>query len=104
MPRAAASACAVRIGSSSHLAGPGRDYRRPVHSFTVPYTDHQIEVDPVRGVVMFYRNAWNRESSGTPDETHTFAALRADRSLMTRLTAMLAGNDAAELERLVTSV
>lgn len=73
-------------------------------SFTVPYTDDQIEVDPDRRVVRVFRNAWNRESSGTPDETHTFAALRADRSLMTRLTAMLAGNDAAELERLVTPV
>lgn len=73
-------------------------------SFTVPYTDDQIEVDPDRRVVRVFRNAWNRESSGTPDETHTFAALRADRSLMTRLTAMLAGNDAAELQRLVTPV
>ena len=71
-------------------------------SFTVPYTDHQIEVDPQRRVVMFYRNAWNRESSGTPDETYTFEALRADRGLMVMLTAMLAGNDAAEMERLVS--
>ena len=71
-------------------------------SFTVPYTDHQIEVDTVRRVVLFYRNAWNRESSGYPDETYTFSALRADRSLMVLLTGMLAGDDAAELERLVT--
>ena len=70
-------------------------------SFTVPFTDHQIEVDTERRVVMLYLNAWNRESSGTPDETYTFDALRADRGLMVLLTAMLAGNDAAELERLV---
>lgn len=70
-------------------------------SFTVPYTDHQIEVDPQRRVVMFYRNAWNRESSGTPDETYTFETLLADQGLMVMLTAMLAGNDAAEMERLV---
>ncbi|MFN8070540.1 MAG: hypothetical protein U0R66_01815 [Mycobacterium sp.] len=53
--------------------------------------------------MMFYRNAWNRESSGTPDETYDFDALRADRGLMVLLTGMLAGNDAAELERLVLS-
>lgn len=70
-------------------------------SFTVPYTDHQIEVDPQRRVVMFYRNAWNRDSSGTPDETYTFDTLLADQGLMVMLTAMLAGNDAAEMERLV---
>lgn len=70
-------------------------------SFTVPYTDHQIEVDPGRQVVEFYRNAWNRESSGTPDETYTFETLRADSGLMLLLTGMLAGNDAAELRRFV---
>lgn len=70
-------------------------------SFTVPYTDHQIEVDTQRQVVMLFRNAWNRESSGTPDETYTFESLRSDRGLMVLLTAMLAGNDAAEFERLV---
>ncbi|MGV1089356.1 MAG: hypothetical protein ACOYBX_15355, partial [Mycobacterium sp.] len=64
-------------------------------------TDHQIEVDTDRRLVLFYRNAWNRDSSGTPDETYTFDALRADHGLMVLLTAMLAGNDAAELERLV---
>lgn len=68
----------------------------------MPYTDHQIEVDTDRRVVMMFLNAWNRESSGTPDETYTFEAIRADRGLMVALTAMLAGNDAAELERLVT--
>lgn len=73
-----------------------------MRSFTVPYTDHQIEVDTDRRVVMMFLNAWNRESSGTPDETYTFEAIRADRGLMVALTAMLAGNDAAELERLVT--
>lgn len=72
-------------------------------SFTVPYTDHQIEVDSDRRVVMFYRNAWNRESSGTPDETYGFDVLRADRGLLVLLTGMLATNDAAELERLVWS-
>lgn len=72
-------------------------------SFTVPYTDHQIDVDIRRRVVMLYRNAWNRDSSGTPDETYTFEALRSDRGLMVALTAMLAGNDAAELQRLVAT-
>lgn len=72
-------------------------------SFTVPYTDHQIDVDTDRRVVMLYLNAWNRDSSGTPDETYTFDALRADSALLLTLTAMLAGNDAAELERLVKS-
>ena len=72
-------------------------------SFTVPYTDDQIEVDTGRQVVMVFRNAWNRESSGYPDETYTFDALRGDRGLMVLLTAMLAGNDAAEFERLVTA-
>ena len=52
---------------------------------------------------MLYRNAWNRDSSGTPDETYTFEALRSDRALMVALTAMLAGNDAAELQRLVAT-
>lgn len=70
-------------------------------SYTVPYTDHQIEVDTDKRLVLFYRNAWNRESSGYPDETYTFDALKADRGLLVGLTAMLAGNDAAELERLV---
>ena len=70
-------------------------------SFTVPYTDHQIEVDTERQVVMLFRNAWNRESSGYPDETYAFDTLRTDRGLMVMLTAMLAGNDAAELARLV---
>ncbi|MCX6479755.1 MAG: hypothetical protein NTY24_04895 [Mycobacterium sp.] len=74
-----------------------------MRSFTVPYTDHQIEVDTRRRVVMLYLNAWNRDSSSTPDETHTFEALRSDRGLMVALTAMLAGNDAAELERLVAT-
>ena len=70
-------------------------------SFTVPYTDDQIEVDTDRRVVMLFRNAWNRESSGYPDETYTFASLLADRGLLVLLTGMLAGNDAAELERLI---
>ena len=72
-------------------------------SFTVPYTDHQIEVDTEKREVLFFRNAWNRESSGYPDETYTFDALMADRGLMLLLTGMLASNDAAELERLVGS-
>ena len=70
-------------------------------SFTVPYTDDQIEVDPDRRQVMVFRNAWNRESSGYPDQTYTFDALLADKSLLVLLTAMLAGNDAAELGRLI---
>lgn len=72
-----------------------------IASFTVPYTDHQIEVDTERQVVMLFRNAWNRESSGYPDETYTFESLRSDRGLMVLLTAMLSGDDAAEFERLV---
>ena len=72
-------------------------------SFTVPYTDHQIEVDPEHEVVMLFRNAWNRESSAYPDETYTFDTLRADRGLMVLLSAMLASNDAAEFERLVSA-
>ena len=72
-----------------------------MRSFAVPYTDHQIEVDPERELVMLFRNAWNRESSGYPDETYTLEALRGDRGLMVLLSAMLAGGDAAEFERLV---
>jgi hypothetical protein len=72
-----------------------------VTSFTVPYTDHQIEVDTRTRTVLFFRNAWNRESSGYPDEIYTFDALLADKSRLLSLTAMLAGNDAAELERLI---
>lgn len=74
-----------------------------MRSFTVPYTDHQIEVDTGRREVRLFLNAWNRESSGTPDEIYRFDALCADRGLMVLLTAMLAGDDAAELERLVRS-
>jgi len=70
-------------------------------SFTVPHTDDQIEVDTDRRVVMLFRNAWNRESSGYPDETYTFDALLADNGLLVPLTAMLAGNDSAELQRLI---
>lgn len=72
-------------------------------SFTVPYTDHQMEVDTDRRVVMLYLNAWNRDSSGTPDETYSFEALRQDRALMATLTGMLAGSDAEELEQLVAA-
>ena len=72
-------------------------------SFTVPYTDDQMDVDPAARVVLYYRNAWNRDSSGTPDETYTFDALQADPALLGMLSAKLAGDDAAELERLVRS-
>ena len=72
-----------------------------VNSFTVPYTDDLIEVDTTRRQVMLFRNAWNRESSGYPDETYTFEALLADKGLLVLLTASLAGNDAAEFERLI---
>jgi len=74
-----------------------------VASFTVPHTDHQIEIDPDRRLVMLYLNAWNRESCGTPDETYPFDALLADEGLMLLLTGMLAGDDAAELARLVSA-
>lgn len=70
-------------------------------SFTVPYTDDQIDVDTDRRVVLYFQDAWNRDSSGTADRTYTFDALRADPQLLLRLTCLLAGNDAAELERLV---
>ena len=70
-------------------------------SFTVPYTDDQIEVDTTRRQVLLFRNAWNRESSGYPDETYTFEALVADKGLLVLLTASLAGTDAAEFERLI---
>lgn len=74
-----------------------------MRSFTVPYTDHQIDVDTEARLVMLYLNAWNRDSSGTPDETYTFEALKADPALMTLLAAMLPGPDGDELERLVTA-
>ena len=70
-------------------------------SFTVPYTDDQIEVDTARRVVLVFRNAWNRESSGIPDEIYAFDVLRADPELLVSLTSTLAGADAAELERLI---
>ena len=70
-------------------------------SFSVPYTDHQIQVDTERRVVTELRGASNRESSGYPDETYPFDALLADEGLLILLTAMLAANDAAELERLI---
>lgn len=72
-----------------------------MRSFTVPYSDDQIDVDTERGLVMLYRNAWNRESSGTPDETYTCAALRADGELLESLTGRLPTDDGAELRRLV---
>ncbi len=70
-------------------------------SFTVPYTDDQMDVDTDLGLVLLFRNAWNRESSGSPDETYSFAVLRADSALLARLAATLAATDAAELRRLV---
>lgn len=74
-----------------------------MRSFPVPYTDDQLEVDTERGLVLLYLNAWNRESSGTPDRTFTFVELRADRHLLASLTGMLAGGERAEVERLVLS-
>lgn len=70
-------------------------------SFAVPHTDDQIEVDAEGAVVMLFRNAWNRDSCGTPDEVHTFAALRQNPEALDRLTAMLVAADAAELRLLV---
>lgn len=70
-------------------------------SFTVPHTDDQIDVDTARAVVMVFRNAWNRESSGIPDEIHSFEELRADRDRLAALTSVLAASDATELRRLV---
>lgn len=70
-------------------------------SFSVPFTDDQVDVDLVRGVVMVFRNAWNRESSGIPDEVHTFEELRSDPGLLDQLTSVLVDSDGAELKRLV---
>ncbi|HPY25090.1 MAG: hypothetical protein QG655_3368 [Actinomycetota bacterium] len=70
-------------------------------SFAVPHTDDQIDVDTEGAVVMLFRNAWNRDSCGTPDETHTFAALRQNPEVLDRLTAMLVAAEAAELRHLV---
>jgi hypothetical protein len=72
-----------------------------VRSFTVPYTDHQIDVDAETGRVLVYLNAWNRESCGTADRIYTYSALQADRALLASLAAMLPGAEGAELERLV---
>lgn len=68
-------------------------------SFTVPFTDDQIDVDPESRTVRLFRNAWNRESCGIPDETHTFDALLADPDALTRLAAMLAEGDRRRFER-----
>lgn len=70
-------------------------------SFAVPHTDDQIDVDTGREVVMLFRNAWNRDSCGTPDETHTFAVLRQSPELLARITEMLTAPQAAELRLLV---
>ncbi len=72
-------------------------------SYVVPYTDDQIEVDAGRRTVSLFRNAWNRESSGYPDETYTFDELTADPALLAPLLAMLAPSDAAEMERRIQS-
>ncbi len=50
---------------------------------------------------MLFRNAWNRDSCGTPDETYTFAALRQNPEVLDRLTALLVAADAAELRLLI---
>lgn len=70
-------------------------------AFTVPFSDDQLEVDTGRGLVMVFRNAWIRESTGSPDETYTFAALRADPGLLARLAGTLSAGDATELRDLV---
>lgn len=49
-----------------------------MESFVVPYTDDQVEVDSELRTVRLFRNAWNRQSSGYPDEVYTFDQLRAD--------------------------
>lgn len=68
-------------------------------SFTVPFTDDQIDVDPVSRTVRLFRNAWNRASCGIPDETHAFDALLADPDVLAQLTAMLAEGDRRRFER-----
>ena len=72
-----------------------------MRSFPVPHTDDQVDVDTARRVVLLYRNAWNRESCGTPDHVYSFEVLRADRALRESLTAVLDDAAAAELERLI---
>lgn len=74
-----------------------------MYSFGVPHTDDQIEVDTQRRTVMLFRNAWNRQSSGYPDETYTFDQLLTDRRRLEMLTQLLAASDADELERQLTS-
>lgn len=68
-------------------------------SFPVPFTDDQIEVDPHQGTVSLFRNAWNRQSCGEPDQSWTFAELRQDSETLAALLDALAASDAAELER-----
>ncbi len=72
-------------------------------SFAVPHTDDQIEVDTQWRTVMVFRNAWNRQSSGYPDETYTFDELLGDQSRLATLTQTLAASDAAEFERQLRS-
>lgn len=72
-------------------------------SFTVPFSDDQIEVDGARKTVSLFRNAWNRESSGYPDETWTFAELQQDSALRASVLGRLAQSDAATLERRLAS-
>lgn len=50
---------------------------------------------------MLFRNAWNRDSCGTPEETHTFAELRQNPQVLDRLAEMLGSAEAGELRLLV---
>ena len=74
-----------------------------VESFVVPYTDDQVEVDSELRTVRLFRNAWNRQSIGYPDEVYTFDQLTADPTRLEALLNMLGPGDAKALDRLVRS-
>ena len=75
-----------------------------MESFVVPYTDDQVEVDSELRTVRLFRNAWNRQSSGYPDEVLYLRP--ADGPIPTRLEALstrLGPGDAKALNRLIRS-
>ena len=74
-----------------------------MESFVVPYTDDQVEVDSELRTVRLFRNAWNRHSSGYPDEVYTFDQLRADPARLEALVNTLEPGDAKALIRLIRS-
>ena len=74
-----------------------------MESFVVPYTDDQVEVNSELRTVRLFRNAWNRQSSGYPDEVYTFDQLRADPARLEALANTLGPGDAKALIRLIRS-